>query len=66
MECDFNIAQLIGNQSQNGISVIDGKKLSKYNQNNWEILSKFLDTIGNLSANVKIFLFTYKIILLII
>jgi hypothetical protein len=54
MECDFNIAQLIGNQSQNGISIIDGKKLSQYSQNNWNILSKFLDTIGNLSANVKI------------
>ena len=53
MECDFNIAKLIGNQSQNGISIIDGKKLSKYSQNQWNILSKFLDTIGNLSANVK-------------
>jgi hypothetical protein len=56
MECDFNIAKLIGNQSQNGISIIDGKKLSKYNQNQWNILSKFLDTIGNLSANVKYYL----------
>jgi len=55
MECDFNIAKLIGNQSQNGISFIDGKQLSKYNQNQWNIISKFLDTIGNLSANVKYF-----------
>ena len=53
MECDFNIAKLIGNQTQTGISIIDGKKLSKYSQNQWNILSKFLDTIGNLSANVK-------------
>ncbi len=54
MEFNFNIEKVIGNVSNNGIGLIEGKDYQKYNKQTYSNLCYLLDTIGNLSAQVKI------------
>ena len=61
MEFNFNIEKAIGNVSNNGIGLIEGKDYQKYNKQTYSNLCYLLDTIGNLSAQVKIYIINKKL-----
>jgi hypothetical protein len=61
MEFNFNIEKAIGNVSNNGICLIEGKDYQKYNKQTYSNLCYLLDTIGNLSAQVKIYIINKKL-----
>ena len=61
MEFNFDIEKAIGNVSNNGIGLIEGKDYQKYNKQTYSNLCYLLDTIGNLSAQVKIYIINKKL-----
>ena len=55
MEFNFNIENL-GIKANNGIIIIEGDKKLDYTSKNYQNLNFLLDTIGELSAKVKIYI----------
>lgn len=52
MEVNFNIGKAIGNCDKNGICIINGLHIDKHLQKDHDNVSKLLDQIGSLSAQV--------------
>ena len=57
MEFNFDIGKTIGNISPKGVAFIDGSKPGKYSRNDYQNIYKLLDTIGELSAKVRLYIF---------
>jgi len=56
MEFNFNIGKAIGDISPKGVAFIDGSKPGKYSRTDYQNIYKLLDTIGELSAKVRLYL----------
>jgi len=56
MEFNFNIGKAIGDISPKGVAFIDGSKPGKYSRIDYQNIYKLLDTIGELSAKVRLYL----------
>ena len=56
MEFDFNIEEVIGNPSKNGIVYLSGRHKDSYSFQNLRNIYKLLDTVGEMSARVNIYL----------
>ena len=54
MEFNFNIERALGGVSREGVAFISGKEKNKYSKENLENINFLLDTIGELSAHVRI------------
>ena len=56
MEFNFDIGKTIGDISPKGVAFIDGSKPGKYSRNDYQNIYKLLDTIGELSAKVRLYI----------
>ena len=57
MEFNFNIGKAIGDVSSKDVAFLDGSKPGKYSRNDYQNIYKLLDTIGELSAKVRLYIF---------
>jgi hypothetical protein len=54
MEFNFNIEKALGGVSRQGVAFISGEEENKYTRENLKNINFLLDTIGELSAHVRI------------
>ena len=54
MEFNFNIEKALGGVSRQGVAFISGEEENKYTRENLKNINFLLDTIGELSAYVRI------------
>ena len=54
MEFNFNIERALGGVSRQGVAFISGEEENKYSRENLKNINYLLDTIGELSAQVRI------------
>ena len=54
MEFNFNIERALGGVSRQGVAFISGEEENKYSRENLKNINYLLDTIGKLSAHVRI------------
>jgi hypothetical protein len=54
MEFSFNIERALGGVSRQGVAFISGEEENKYSRENLKNINYLLDTIGELSAHVRI------------
>ena len=54
MEFNFNIEKALGGVSKQGVAFISGEEENKYSRESLKNINYLLDTIGELSAHVRI------------
>lgn len=54
MEFNFNIEKALGGVSRQGVAFISGEEENKYSRESLKNINYLLDTIGELSAQVRI------------
>ena len=54
MEFSFNIEKALGGVSRQGVAFISGEEENKYSRESLKNINYLLDTIGELSAHVRI------------